>query len=138
MSYKTSLFSILVHSIVFALAIYFLNEIEAFQNAPGPYTKLTPMEINNLRQKELQLVTSIIPGINNKIKSIMPAHNEMDMQLKECIKATRGNAMACSQPNDRFKGVDNALAQLKAELETNMKALTAVQKSISTGFMVKA
>jgi len=32
MSYKTSLFSILVHSLVFAVAIYFFNRIEAFQN----------------------------------------------------------------------------------------------------------
>ena len=32
MSYKTSLFSILVHSLVFAAAIFFLNQVEAFQN----------------------------------------------------------------------------------------------------------
>ena len=38
MSYKTSLFSILVHSLVFAVGIYFLNQIEAFQNAPKPTT----------------------------------------------------------------------------------------------------
>jgi hypothetical protein len=36
MSYKTSLFSILVHSLVFAAAIFFFNHIEAFQNAPAP------------------------------------------------------------------------------------------------------
>ena len=31
MSYKTSLFSILVHSLVFAVGLYFLNEVEAFR-----------------------------------------------------------------------------------------------------------
>lgn len=36
MSYKTSLYSILVHSLVFAAAVFFFNYIEAFQNAPEP------------------------------------------------------------------------------------------------------
>uniref|UniRef100_A0A6C0JXC8 Uncharacterized protein n=1 Tax=viral metagenome TaxID=1070528 RepID=A0A6C0JXC8_9ZZZZ len=33
MSYKTSLFSILVHSLVFAVALLFLNKIEGFATA---------------------------------------------------------------------------------------------------------
>jgi hypothetical protein len=40
MSYKTSLFSILVHSLVFAASIYFLNKIEAFQNPSGMRQKM--------------------------------------------------------------------------------------------------
>ena len=40
MSYRTSLFSILVHSLVFAAGIYFLNKFEAFQNPPAMRKKM--------------------------------------------------------------------------------------------------
>jgi hypothetical protein len=46
MSYRTSLFSILVHSLVFAASIFFLNQIEAFQNPPAGQKMKSP--ISNL------------------------------------------------------------------------------------------
>jgi hypothetical protein len=35
MSYKTSLFSIFIHSFVFAAALLYLNQIDAFKNLEG-------------------------------------------------------------------------------------------------------
>ena len=43
MSYRTSLFSIVVHSLVFAVSIYFLNKIEAFQNPPVSQKMKSPI-----------------------------------------------------------------------------------------------
>jgi hypothetical protein len=47
MSYKTSLFAILVHSLVFATGLYFLNEVEGFQVGGGA------AEVNALYQKKM-------------------------------------------------------------------------------------
>ena len=79
-----------------------------------------------------------------KIDSIMPEHIMLSKQLNECMMAMAKKTMGgvrsgnpCGQQNDRVLKINNALAQAKGELAASMANLTAIQKSISRGVMVK-